>query len=279
MGSKRRLLKVILPMFPRNIDTFYDLFAGGLVVGLNVKAKHYVANDICTSLIKMFNDLGNLNKVKLDSLLPMSKQLQDKDKFLQLRKDYNSGVFKDNFSKSITLYLLIISSFIGLPRFNSKNEYNMPWCNKERLNDSYYQTKNKDLSIYTKHIKAQDYTFTSKNYSDVFNFSKLKPNDFVYLDPPYRITTATYNDGKRNTAWGEVDDKQLFSFIEKLDQAGVKFAMSNVLSHRGQTNQILKDWINTHPLYVYHLDMNYSNSTYHTKTGKSDEILVTNYSV
>lgn len=68
MGSKRRLLKVILPMFPRNIDTFYDLFAGGLVVSLNVKAKHYVANDIYTPLIKMFNDLGNLNKVQLDSL-------------------------------------------------------------------------------------------------------------------------------------------------------------------------------------------------------------------
>ena len=45
MGSKRRLLKQILPLFPDNIDTFYDLFAGGGIVSLNTQAKQVYYND------------------------------------------------------------------------------------------------------------------------------------------------------------------------------------------------------------------------------------------
>ena len=55
MGSKRRLLKQLLPLFPDKINTFYDLFAGSLTVSLNVQANSYVANDLNQPLIILFN--------------------------------------------------------------------------------------------------------------------------------------------------------------------------------------------------------------------------------
>ena len=38
-GGKFKLLPQILPMFPKNVDNFYDLFCGGANVGANVIAK------------------------------------------------------------------------------------------------------------------------------------------------------------------------------------------------------------------------------------------------
>ncbi|GAB4481076.1 MAG: hypothetical protein OHK0057_35350 [Thermoflexibacter sp.] len=39
IGGKHKLLEQILPLFPKQISTFIDLFAGGCNVGLNVKAE------------------------------------------------------------------------------------------------------------------------------------------------------------------------------------------------------------------------------------------------
>ncbi|WP_306306929.1 DNA adenine methylase [Helicobacter cinaedi] len=39
--------------------------------------------------------------------------------------------------------------------------------------------------------------------------SKINENDFVYIDPPYLITCATYNE---NGGWDEQDEKDLLVF-------------------------------------------------------------------
>ena len=41
VGGKYKLLPQILPLFPKNIETFVDLFCGGFNVGINVEAKKY----------------------------------------------------------------------------------------------------------------------------------------------------------------------------------------------------------------------------------------------
>jgi hypothetical protein len=88
----------------------------------------------------------------------------------------------------------------------------------------------------------------------------------------------TVNDGKRGLNWTEEDDVKLVNYFNDLTQAGVKTAMSNVLSHRGKENKVLAEFIKANPdLKVIHFNMDYSNSTYHTKSGKSDEILIKNY--
>ena len=46
VGGKHKLLPQILPLFPKNINTFIDLFGGGFNVGINVSAKEVVYNDL-----------------------------------------------------------------------------------------------------------------------------------------------------------------------------------------------------------------------------------------
>ena len=114
---------------------------------------------------------------------------------------------------------------------------------------------------------------------DKFNFDDYNQNDFVYCDPPYLITTGTYNDGKRGfTGWTKKEEKNLLRILSELNNKNIKFALSNVLKHKGESNDILMEWITRNNFYVVHLNKDYSNSNYQTKNNNiTDEVLITNY--
>ena len=51
------MLSQIIPLFPKNIQTFVDLFGGGFNVGINVKADKIIYNDQLTPLVELFQYL------------------------------------------------------------------------------------------------------------------------------------------------------------------------------------------------------------------------------
>ena len=53
VGGKYKLLPQILPLFPKNIDTFVDLFGGGFNVGINVPAKEVIYNDLNLPVVQI----------------------------------------------------------------------------------------------------------------------------------------------------------------------------------------------------------------------------------
>ena len=53
-GGKYKLLNYIIPLIPKGINQFVDLFAGGLNVGINVTANIIYANDRLTYLIDLY---------------------------------------------------------------------------------------------------------------------------------------------------------------------------------------------------------------------------------
>lgn len=269
MGSKRRLLPQIKPLLPDNINTFYDVFAGSLTMDLNAKAQHYVANDLNSELMGMFAYLKDLGANEITELMNQAQMLSDQDSYYQKRDTYN----KDHNPRD--LYLLITNSFNGIPRWNRKGDYNMPFANSTRLRDSYYHSKEQKLCTCIRKLNDIDIRITSKSYENIIYTSSFKPNDLVYLDPPYYGTDSTYS---HQNDWQEAQEQHFYKCLNLLINMGVRFAYSNVLTHRGYTNPFLQDFINQYPeVKVHHLNMNYSNSTYHTKAGTSDEVLLTNY--
>ena len=103
---------------------------------------------------------------------------------------------------------------------------------------------------------------------------KLSPNDFVYCDPPYLITCATYNE---KDGWNKSMERKLLDLLDKLNEKGIKFALSNVLYNKGKVNETLLEWSDKYT--VHHLNNTYANCNYHTKDkeNKADEVLITNY--
>jgi DNA adenine methylase Dam len=264
-GGKGKLLNQILPLFPKDINTFVDLFTGGCNVAVNVSANKIIANDLCTQVIDIYKGIQNNTTEKNIKMIEKTinkynLNKENKDSYLKLRSDYN-----DN-KKWYVLYTLLTHSFNNQVRFNQKGEFNMPF-GKRNFNSKLKQ-KVKDFS---NAIQKKDIEFTNKNFKDL-DINKLGENDFVYLDPPYLVTEATYN-----TGWNEETEKELLSLCDRLNEKGIKFAISNVLEHNGSKNEILINWSKNYN--VNYLDYDYSNCNYHKKDNghKSIEVLITNY--
>lgn len=277
-GGKHKLLPQIAPLFPTDINTFIDLFTGGANVAVNVKANRIFANDINYEVIKIFE---YFKKQPLDRLLSdiediistYNLTILNEEGFKELRDDYNhlkveGEVYK--YSIDLLLFVLICYSFNHQFRFNLKGEFNMPFGkNRSQWNSNI----EKNLKDFHSSIIEKDIIFTNKDFRDL-KIHNLKEGDFVYADPPYLITCATYNE---QGGWGEKDEKELLELLDEMDGQKVKFALSNVLFSKGKTNDLLIEWSKKYN--VHHLDYTYQNCSYHTKDKetKPDEVLITNY--
>lgn len=289
IGGKYKLLPQIFPLFPKNINIAVDLFCGGGNVGLNLFAEKIILNDNCTQLIELYDLFLNysfesiMQKIKLTIEkfhlsnsskygyefyeCNSSKGLSEynKEHFMRLRKHYNEN--KD----VLDLFLLIVFGFNNQIRFNTKGEYNLP-CGKRDFNANMQ----KKLQIFIETLKNKNIQTQNKDFRN-FNISSLDSASFVYVDPPYLLANAPYNE---NNAWKEKDELDLLEFLNKLDSNGIRFALSNVVYHKEKTHQILLQWLKNNPKYnINYLSFNYNNCNYQTKSSESKEVLITNYSI
>jgi len=291
-GGKFKLLDQILPHFPKRIDTLVDLFCGGCNVGVNVNADRVVLNDNSPHLLYLYNTFKNLGK---ETVLKMIDEVIDKyglsrstengyafydcessgglgdynrEPFLKLRKDFNKK--NEDYGYYIMLYTLIVYTFNNQIRFNSKGEFNLP-VGKRDFNDKM----KKKLTDFIDRLQNGNYKFSCVDFRKI-DTAALTKNSLVYCDPPYLITCATYNE---QDGWNEQCERDLYALLDTLNGRHIKFALSNVLSSKGKTNEMLTEWLGRRNYRTIHLDYSYSNSNYQTKnkTDSADEVLIVNY--
>lgn len=274
IGGKYKLLPQILPLFPNKISMFYDVFGGGASVSLNVNSEFVYYNDIVPYVSNMFNDLkGKSTEECLKEIEKVIKKYSlnktNKEGFLKLREDYNNGD-----RNWVNFYMLICHSFNYQFRFNNSQEYNSSF-GKNR-SEYTITTENKFINFMDK-LNSIDISFDCKDFRDI-DYSDADENDLVYFDPPYLISCGNYNDGKRGfKGWSEQDDLDLMDLCDKLDEQGTRFAMSNILEHKGLKNEKLIEWSKKYKVYT--LDYNYDNCNYqdNNKNNNTVEVLIVNY--
>jgi DNA adenine methylase Dam len=294
-GGKFKLLPQILPHFPKDIDVFVDLFCGGCNVGVNIEANAVVYNDLNEHLLYLYNTFKNLDKKStFDWIYQIIDKYQlslvskngyayygcesskglggyNKEHFLKLRNDFNS-IQNEDYYYYVMLYVIIVYAFNNQIRFNSKGEFNLPVGKRD------FNKKMADkLSAFIDRIQEQNCVFTCEDFRD-FDITQLDYDDFIYIDPPYLITCATYNE---QGGWNKDSEQDLLLFIDKLNKQNIRFALSNVLRSKGKENQILIEWLdkNSSKYRVIPLNYSYSNSNYQTKDkiSVSEEVLIVNY--
>jgi DNA adenine methylase Dam len=269
IGNKYRIIDQIHQYFPKDINTMVDLFCGGCDVTINTAAQKHYANDINVQVVDIFREC---QKYSIDELLAYIDGTISKWGLTDTNAEAFNA-FRDYYNqtrKPLDLFVLICYSFNYQIRFNSKGEFNMPF-GKER------SSFNNDMRLnFVKTVgRLKEVEFSTKSFQD-FDFNVLSSGDFLYADPPYLISCATYN-----TGWGESDEHTLYGILTDLDKKGIKFALSNVSEHKGQINDILLKWVADNGYHLYDIDFNYDNCNYHGQnTDKpTREIIVTNYSV
>lgn len=292
-GGKARILDQLLPYFPADIDIFVDLFCGGCNVGMNVKAERVIYNDNSKQLIGL---LKAFKRMRTDTIITRINKLikefgfsqtrfhnfayyggganlgvskYNREKYLMLRERFNNYPKVDN-QYYILLYTLILFGFNNQMRFNDKGLFNLPVGKRD-----FNLVIEAKLVRFLATLRSQNNELRRGDFR-AFDFQMLTEQSVVYCDPPYLITTATYNE---KAGWTEKDETDLLNLLDSLNEQNIRFALSNVLRHEGKENSLLAQWIEQHDYHVHHLFMDYHYSNYQKKSKQADseEVLITNF--
>ena len=282
MGNKKKLInKGLIELFPKNINRFIEPFAGSAIVSMNVEANEYHINDSDAHLYDLYNlfktndaedIISHVNKRVDEYGLARERtkrnEFKDKDKIDQYKNNYMS--FRKHYNKNkdvLDFYALMFYSFSQQFRFNSKGEFNMP-CG----NDCFSETNKQYIINGCSFFKYNIVKISNKDFCDL-EIDNMEDSDFIYLDPPYFNTTATYNE---KNGWTENDENRLYSFCEELTRRNIKFAMSNVFINKDLTNQKLIDWGNKNKFNTYAFDK-FTYMACGKGNSNAQEVLITNY--
>lgn len=284
VGDKRKLMSQIMTYFPNHIDRLIEPFVGGGSVFMNVDADGFLLNDLNYIVIQIHSMLSSycdrkddffrevfslINKYGLTSRflgIPQehgkSSDCKDvnREAYNRMKIDFNSGGKKD----IMLLYLLIIYGFNHMIRFNKKGDFNLPVGNLD-FNENVYNA----LNDYFAQTETKQPQWHSQDYSAFLAEIDFRKDDLVYLDPPYLISSSEYN-----KMWNEECERNLIKEMDRLDAMGVRFAVSNAITYRGEKNDIFGDWAkkyNIHPISSNYI------SYWDNSRKESGEVLVTNY--
>lgn len=261
-GSKYSILNEITKVLPKHISTFIDIMGGAFNVGVNVVAEKVIYNEFLPHTFNIIKTLLNedscyiINKVET-IINDFKLEKSNKENYILLRNDYNNT--KDIYK----LFVLHMYCFQNQMRFNGKLEFNSPVGNC-----SYNSTLTERIQKFIP--RTINYELFNLSYKDL-DITHLDKDYVFYFDPPYFITNATYNDGKRGfIGWNADEETKLLEYITFLHENGFKFILSNVIYHNENTNYILAEWVNTHKFNVVNIDNVGAKNT-------RDEVIITNY--
>jgi len=242
-GSKNALLPAIIKELPGHIDTFVDVMGGAFNVGANIVATNAVQyNEINPQIFGIVRWLLTDDKQVVISDVESCIARYGLKKGLRgpydiLKRAYNEE--KDH----IKLFALHMYAFQNMIRFNSSQKFNTPIGVAGYSEDM--RNRIQDFCAKTPRI-----IMTNKDYMDL-DWKEYPQDTLFYFDPPYYITNAAYNDGKRGgKGWGIQEETQLLQTLTLIHEDGYKFLLSNVIEHKGRIHDILLKWAEDHQFTI-----------------------------
>jgi len=161
--------------------------------------------------------------------------------------------------------LLLIYGFNHMIRFNSAGDFNLPVGNVD-FNKNVYMA----ICNYLNFMEHNDVTFYNLDFAEFIDRLKFDKNAYIYFDPPYLISDSEYN-----KYWNESEELRLCDYLTELDNKGVRFGITNLVSHKGAYNEIFLKWARKY--FIYDINSNYISFNDNSVKKDSREVFVTNY--
>ena len=195
-GGKRWQVPHLRPLWERHRHRrLVEPFCGGLAVALGLRPRRALLNDMNPHLINFYRCLQNGLRVEI----PMAN---DERMYYAHRRRFNelirAGQSEGTEAASL-FYYLNRTGYNGLCRFNSRDEFNVPFGRYRRI--AYAR----DMSAYARALAG--WTFSSSDLEDL----AIRAADFVYADPPYDVEFTQYS--KHRFSWQ--DQERTAEFIAR----------------------------------------------------------------
>ena len=267
-GGKRQIMNELLKYVPEEYDTYYEPFVGGGALLFELSPKKAVINDSNEELMNIYQCLKDEKNFSL-----LCKELnshetlhsethyykvrnldRDQKKFSKL-KDYERG--------ARTIYLNK-ACFNGLYRVNSKNEFNVPFGKKNKVNT--YEGQN--LGIICGYLNYNDVSILVCDFEEAVK--NAKKGDFIYFDPPYDSDKSIFT-SYTEEGFSRDEQARLAKVFKELDQKGCFVMLSN--HNTDFINELYKGY------HIHVIEAKRSINANGKKRGKVEEVIITNYVV
>lgn len=265
-GGKRQIIDELKKYIPDEFNTYYEPFIGGGALLFELAPKKAVINDSNAELMNVYQVLCDDSKFKkMCRVLNNYETNHSEEFFYEIRnKDKNKNTFNrlSDYTRAARTIYLNKACFNGLYRVNSKNEFNVPFGKKSKVNT--YDGNN--LITVSNYLTMNDINILNKDFEEVLK--DAKKGDFVYFDPPYdsdnNIFTSYTEEG-----FGKEEQRRLAKVFKELDQKGVYVMLSN--HNTTLINELYKDY------HIHVIEAKRNINSNGKKRGKVEEVIVTNF--
>jgi DNA adenine methylase len=248
VGGKTQILDKLMPEFPTNMDNYREIFLGGGSVLLallshvkngvikirgniyaydlneplvymykNIQSSHNELYNQLRYFISEFNSCGN-GGINREPKNADEAKMARENYYYWIRSEYNKLTDKKTIIGSAMFIFLNKTCFRGVFRVGP-NGFNVPYghyTNPEIINKEHLDEI---------HDLTQNVIFECCDFNTSVN--NTKPNDYVYLDPPYAPETDTSFVGYTKNGFNKDEHVKLFNLIHELTETNIKMMMSN----------------------------------------------------
>ena len=266
-GGKRQIIDILKKYVPDEFNTYYEPFVGGGALLFELSPKKAVINDSNKELMNVYECIKDAKKFEL-----MCRELNhhetehSEEYYYQIR---NLDRDKKKYQKIIdykraarTIYLNK-ACFNGLYRVNSKNEFNVPYGKKQKVNT--YEGQN--LGIICGYLNYNDIKLLSVDFAEAVK--EAKAGDFIYFDPPYDSeNNDTFNDYTEG-GFGKDEQVRLSEVFKDLHNRGCYVMLSN------HNTTLINELYGDFNIHLIQAKRNINSKG--NKRGKVEEVIITNY--
>ena len=265
-GGKRQIIDKLKKCVPEEFGTYYEPFVGGGALLFELSPRKAVINDYNEELMNVFDCIKDEVKFgKMCSELNKHEANHSEEYYYKIRSvdrdkaKYNKMV---DYKRAARTIYLNKACFNGLYRVNSKNEFNVPFGKKVKVNT--YEGQN--LGIIHAYLNLNEIDILNTDFEEAVK--DAKKGDFIYFDPPYDSETSTFN-SYTEEGFGKEQQARLANVFKELDARGCYVMLSN--HNTTLVNELYKDY----NIHVISAKRNINSNG--SKRGKVEEVIVTNY--
>ena len=202
---------------------YYEPFFGGGALFFDIKPQTSVINDVNFDLMTMYRVVKD-DPYQLIRLLKIHANRNSKDYYYKIRSVDRSSLFDElnNIEKAARLLYMLRVDFNGLYRVNSKGQFNVPFGRHKNPN---IVNENTILAV-SNFFNSIDIKIKSVDFAKAIN--GIKPQDFVYFDPPYIPLTPTASFTSYTAdGFNFSEQKRLRDLFFSLKRRGIYAMLSN----------------------------------------------------